>query len=96
VLEGAVGGFWTAHKTACTANLRVGSLTGPCFFPTGDHAGNSRYVGAEIDVGLRYTILPGLTWTPRFGWAFLGDALAANNRQVRDIWTFVNRIIYTF
>jgi hypothetical protein len=28
ILEGAVGGFWTAEKTAYGANFRVGSLTG--------------------------------------------------------------------
>jgi hypothetical protein len=96
VLEGAVGGFWTAQKTACLAVARVGSVTGPCVDQVINFTGNSRYAGTEIDVGLRYTILPGLTWTPQFGRAFLGDAFATNNRRVQDVWTFVNRIIYTF
>jgi hypothetical protein len=96
VLEGAIGGFWTAEKTACWANLRDGSVTGPCLTPLVNFTDNSRYAGAEIDVGLRYTILPGITWTPRFGWAFLGDAFQVQNRQVQDAWIFVNRVIYTF
>jgi hypothetical protein len=62
--------------------------------------GDSKFVGVEVDVGLRYTILPGLTWTPRFGWAFMGgtfgDAFGANNRKPQDAWTVANRLIYTF
>jgi hypothetical protein len=103
ILEGAAGGFWTAEKTACPANLRVGSLSGPCGTPlnsSGEPAlnftGNSRFVGWEIDVGLRYTIMPGLTWTPRVGYADYGDATSANNRQAMDAWIFVNRMIYIF
>ncbi len=96
MLEGAVGTFWTAEKTSCPALARVRSVTGPCAVPPLDLTGNSRYAGTEIDVGLRYTILPGLTWTPRFGWAFLGDAWQVQHSSVRDAWTFVNRVIYTF
>jgi hypothetical protein len=106
VLEGAVGAFWTVAKTACPAVFRVGSLSGPCAAPGSplnavgqpifNLTGNSRYAGTEIDAGLRYTILPGLTWTPRFGWAFLGDAFAINNRRVLDAWAFANRMIYVF
>ena len=33
ILEGAVGGFWTAEKTGCPANFRLGSLSGPCTGP---------------------------------------------------------------
>jgi hypothetical protein len=96
ILEGAIGGFWTAEKTGCSALFRVGSLTGPCAVPPLDFTGDSRYAGTEIDVGLRYTIMPGLTWTPRFGWAFLGDAWQIQNRNVQDSYTFVNRVIYIF
>jgi hypothetical protein len=106
VLEGAIGAFWTVAKTACPAVFREGSLSGPCTAPGSfinasgepelNFTGNSRYAGMEIDAGVRYTVLPGLTWTPRFGWAFLGDAFATNDRRVRDAWTFVNRVIYTF
>jgi hypothetical protein len=96
VLEGSIGGFWTAEKTACPAVLRVGSVTGPCAVPPLDFTGGSRYTGTEIDVGLRYAILPGLFWTPRFGWAFLGDAWKTQDRRVQDAWTFANRIIYVF
>ncbi len=106
VLEGAVGGFWTAEKTACPATFRVGSLTGPCTGPGSprnssgqpslNFTGNSRFVGWEIDVGLRYTIMPGLTWTPRVGYADYGDATSANNRKAMDAWTFSNRMIYIF
>jgi hypothetical protein len=96
VLEGSVGGFWTAAKTACPAVFRVGSMTGPCALPPLDFSGDSRYAGTEIDVGLRYAVLPGLFWTPRFGWAFLGDAWQVQDRSVQDAWTFVNRLIYVF
>jgi hypothetical protein len=96
VLEGSVGGFWTAERTACPALFRLGSVTGPCAVPPLDFTGNSRYAGAEIDAGLRYTILPGLIWTPRFGWAFLGDAWQTQDRSVQDAWTFSNRIVYVF
>jgi hypothetical protein len=96
VLEGSIGGFWTAEKTACPALLRVGSLSGPCAVPPLDFTGNSRYAGTEIDVGLRYAILPGLYWTPRFGWAFMGDAWKVQDRSVQDAWTLANRIIYVF
>jgi hypothetical protein len=96
VLEGSIGGFWTAEKTACPAVLRVGSMTGPCIVPPLDFTGGSHYAGTEIDVGLRYSILPGLFWTPRFGWAFLGDAWKTQNRSVQDAWTLANRVIYVF
>jgi hypothetical protein len=96
VLEGSVGGFWTAERTACPAVLRVGAVTGPCAVSPLDFTGNSRYAGTEIDIGLRYSILPGLFWTPRFGWAFLGDAWQIQDRDVQDAWTFANRVIYIF
>jgi hypothetical protein len=103
ILEGAVGGFWTAEKTGCPAALRVGSLSGTCGGPrnsSGEPAlnftGDSRFVGWEIDVGFRYSILPGLTWTPRIGYADYGDAVSANNRKAMDAWTFSNRMIYIF
>jgi hypothetical protein len=106
ILEGAAGGFWTAEKTGCPANFRLGSLTGPCTGPnspsnsSGEPAlnftGDSRFVGWEVDVGLRYTIMPGLTWTPRLGYADYGDAFSANNRNALDAWVFVNRMIYIF
>jgi hypothetical protein len=84
VLEGAVGAFWTVEKAACPTLFRDGSVTGPCIEPIADFTGNSRYTGAEIDVGLRYSNLPGLTWTPRFGWAFLGNVFQIQHRGVRD------------
>ncbi|MGH8070326.1 MAG: hypothetical protein ACRERE_34835 [Candidatus Entotheonellia bacterium] len=106
ILEGAVGGFWTAEKTGCPANFRLGSLSGPCTGPnsprnsSGEPAlnftGNSRFMGWEIDAGLRYTIMPGLTWTPRIGYADYGDAFSANNRKATDAWIVVNRMIYIF
>jgi hypothetical protein len=106
ILEGAVGGFWTAKKTGCPANFRLGSLSGPCTGPnsprnsSGEPAlnftGNSRFVGWEIDAGLRHTILPGLTWTPRVGYADYGDAFSTNNRKAMDSWVLVNRMIYIF
>jgi len=106
ILEGAAGGFWTAEKTGCPANFRLGSLSGPCTGPnsprnsSGEPAlnftGDSRFVGWEIDAGLRYTIMPGLTWTPRVGYADYGSAFDINNRKAQDAWVVVNRVIYIF
>jgi Porin subfamily len=103
ILEGAVGGFWTAKKTACPANLRVGSLTGPCGGPLNasgepiyNFTGNSRFMGWEVAAGFRYTILPGLTWTPRLAYADYGDAVAMNNRSPLGAWSFSNRMVYIF
>jgi hypothetical protein len=106
ILEGAAGGFWTAEKTACPAVFRVGSTSGPCTGPgsprnsSGEPAlnftGNSRFVGWEVDVGLRYSIMPGLTWTPRIGYADYGDATSANDRKATDAWVVINRMIYIF
>ena len=53
-------------------------------------------MGWEVDVGLRYTLMPGLTWTPRIGYADYGDAFAANNRKTMDAWIFINRMVYIF
>jgi hypothetical protein len=106
ILEGAAGGFWTAEKTGCPANFRLGSLSGPCTGPnsprnsSGEPAlnftGDSRFMGWEIDAGVRYSIMPGLTWTPRVGYANYGDAFSANGRKAMDAWTVVNRMIYIF
>jgi hypothetical protein len=93
ILEGAAGGAWTAEKTGCPAVLRLGSLSGPCTAPGSplngsrepalNFTGNSRFYGWEIDAGIRHAIMPGLTWTPRLGYADYGDATAANNRSPR-------------
>jgi hypothetical protein len=103
ILEGAAGGFWTAEKTACPAVLRVGSITGACGGPRNpsgepiyNFTGNSRFLGWEVAGGWRYTIMPGLTWTPRLAYADYGDATAANNRSPRGAWSFSNRVIYIF
>jgi hypothetical protein len=107
VLTGAAGGFWTAEKTGCPATFRVGSTSGPCTgpgvtrtVPTNDPAlnftGDSRFVGWEVNAGLRYTIMPGLTWTPLLAYADYGSALDINNRKAMDAWAFVNRMIYIF
>jgi hypothetical protein len=107
ILEGAAGGFWSAERTGCPATFRVGSLTGPCTGPgvprtgqTGQPAlnftGDSRFVGWEVDIGLRYTIMPGLTWTPRLGYADYGSALDINDRKAQDAWVVVNRMVYIF
>jgi hypothetical protein len=107
VLEGAAGAVWTAEKTGCPANFREGSITGPCTFsgvprtiPRNESAfnftGDSRFVGWEVDVGFRYTIMPGLTWTPRIGYADFGGALDQNDRKAMDAWMFTNRMIYLF
>lgn len=106
IVVGAAGGFWTAEKTGCPATFRVGSTSGPCTGPgapinsSGEPAfnftGNSSFVGWEVNTGLRYTIMPGLTWTPLLAYADYGSALDANNRKAMDAWAFVNRMIYVF
>jgi len=42
------------------------------------------------------SMMPGLSWQTRFGWAFLGDAFQIENRNVQDAWVFVNRLLYSF
>jgi hypothetical protein len=106
ILVGSAGGFWTAEKTACPAKFRLGSLSGPCTAPgsplnsTGDPAlnftGDSRFAGWEVNTGLRYTIMPGLTWTPLLSYGNYGDALATNDRSPLDAWAVINRMIYIF
>jgi hypothetical protein len=106
ILLGAAGGFWTADKTGCPAVFRVGSTSGPCTGPgsplnsSGQPAfnftGNSNFVGWEVNAGLRYIIMPGLTWTPLLAYADYGSALDANDRKAMDAWAFVNRMIYIF
>jgi hypothetical protein len=101
VVEGAAGGFWTPHVPRCPASIRTatGACGGPLTSagtPALNFTGNSTYAGTEVAAGLRYTIMPGLTYTPRFAWAFLGDAWNTNNRNASDAWAFVNRIIYVF
>jgi hypothetical protein len=109
ILEGAAGGFWSAKKTGCPAVLRQGSLSGRCGAaddddvnqprtgrPVYNFTGNSRYLGWEVAAGVRYTILPGLTWTPRLAYADYGKGLDQNNRQAGNAWYFTNRMIYTF
>jgi hypothetical protein len=101
ILEGSAGGFWTAKRTSCPANLLT--ATGACGGPLNssgepiyNFTGNSRFLGWEIDAGFRYTIMPGLTWTPRMGYANYGDAYSANNRNAQGAWSFSNRVIYIF
>jgi hypothetical protein len=96
VLEGAVGGFWTAEKTACSARFRIGSVRGPCALPALDFTGNSRYAGTEVDVGLRFTILSGSFWHRGLVGPFWAMPWQVEDRNVQDAWTFANRLIYVF
>jgi len=111
VLVGSAGGFWTAEKTGCPAVFRVGTTPETCAGPgspqtgaTGapnrrralNFTGDSRFVGWELNAGLRYTIMPGLTWTPLLAYADYGSALDTNDRKAMDAWAFVNRLIYIF
>jgi opacity protein-like surface antigen len=108
ILEGAAGGFWSAKKTGCPAVLRVGSLSGRCGAannddvntPSGDpvynFTSNSRYLGWEVAGGVRYTIMPGLTWTPRLAYADYGKGLDQNNRKATNAWVLANRMVYIF
>jgi hypothetical protein len=109
-LEGAVGSFWSAQKTACPAVLRTGSINGPCTernvtggslnspygTPIYNFTGNSSFIGWEVDVGYRYSIMPGLTLLTRFGFAAQNDAMAANNRNAQPAFSFSNRLSYIF
>jgi hypothetical protein len=102
VLEGSAGGMWTARKTGCPAVLRV-IATGACGGPLNssgepiyNFTGNSSFLGWEVGAGVRYTIMPGLTWTPRLAYAGYNDAFNANNRQALGAWFFTNRLIYIF
>jgi hypothetical protein len=70
--------------------------TGSTGEPALNFTGNSRFLGWEIDVGLRYTIMPGLTWTPRIAYAEYGDAVEINDRKPGNVWVVNNRIIYIF
>jgi len=102
-LEMAAGAFWTAGMpTSCPAVLRS-VTTGACGSPNNssgqpiyNFTGQSNFIGWEVDAGFRYSIMPGLTWTPRVGYASYDDALAANNRSSQGAWTFSNRMIYIF
>jgi hypothetical protein len=102
ILEGAAGGFWTAKRTSCPAVLRsvtTGACGGPLNSsgePIYNFTGNSSFLGWEVAAGVRYTILPGLTWTPRLAYADYGDAYSANNRKAQGAWSFSNRMIYIF
>jgi hypothetical protein len=57
---------------------------------------NSRYLGWEVAAGARYTIMPGLTWTPRVAYADYGKGMDQNDRKAGNAWVFVNRVIYIF
>jgi hypothetical protein len=94
--------MWTAGApTRCPAVLRT--ATGACGGPLNssgepiyNFTGGSTFLGWEIATGIRYTIMPGLTWTPRFAFANYSDAYSANNRTAQPAFFFANRLIYTF
>jgi len=108
ILEGAAGGFWSDKRTGCPAVHRVGSLSGRCGSaanedintpegrPVYNFTANSRYLGWEVAGGVRYTIMPGLTWTPRLAYADYGKGMNQNNRSASNAWVLANRIIYIF
>jgi hypothetical protein len=94
VVEGAGGLFWTAGApTRCPAVLRS-ATAGACGGPL--NSGGSSFLGWEVAAGVRYTIMPGLTWTPRFAFANYSDAFSANNRTAQPAFFFANRLIYVF
>jgi hypothetical protein len=105
-LEGAAGGFWTAKTPGCPAQFQVAAPAPPCTGtgvprnasgePSLNFTGASKFVGWEVAAGVRYTILPGLTWTPRLAFADYGDATATNDRKPGTAWSFSNRMIYIF
>ena len=88
--EGSIAGPCTARSESCAAV--------PTFKdePRFNFTGNSRFLGWEVAAGMRYTIMPGLTWTPRLAYADFGSALNQNNRKAMDAWLFANRMIYIF
>jgi hypothetical protein len=101
VIEGAAGGVWTDKKPGCPAVVQTaagacGGALNSAGQPLFNFTGDSRFVGWEIDAGVRYTIMPGLTWTPRMGYADYGNATATNNRKATDAWVVINRMIYIF
>jgi hypothetical protein len=103
ILEGALGGFWTAETPGCPANHRIGSITGPCGGPlnssgepTLNFTGDSKFVGWEINSGFRYTVMPGLIWMTKLSFADYGGAFDINNRNATNAWAFANRLIYLF
>jgi hypothetical protein len=103
ILEGAAGMMWTAGApTRCPAVLRsltTGACGGPLNSsgePIYNFTGGSTFLGWEIATGVRYTIMPGLTWSPRFAVADYGGAYSANNRNAQPAWFFANRLIYVF
>jgi hypothetical protein len=101
IIEGAAGGVWTDKKPGCPAVVQTaaGACGGPLNSsgqPLFNFTGDSRFVGWEVDAGVRYTIMPGLTWTPRMGYADYGNATATNNRKATDAWVVINRLIYIY
>jgi len=64
--------------------------------PVYNFTANSRYLGWEVAAGARYTIMPGLTWTPRLAYADYGKGMDQNNRKAGNAWVLVNRVIYIF
>ena len=94
ILEAAAGGMWMAGMpTACRAVS--GTATGACGGPNNArgsrrHTAGSNFRGWEVDAGLRYSIMPGLTWTLCFGYADYGGATSANNqlRKYRELNLF--------
>jgi hypothetical protein len=111
VLRGAVGAYWTAEKTACPAVFRRTRTTAQdprgfdCLGGTAaqqtvgrlmDYTGDSRYMATALDVGTRYSIMPGLLWSTNFSYAFLGDALKISTRNVQDTWLLANQVLYAF
>jgi hypothetical protein len=106
IVEGAAGAFWSTQKPGCPVVHRQGSIGGPCTAndspetflgePRLNFTGGSKFLGWEVAAGVRYTIMPGLTWTPRLSYSNYGDAFNQNGRNAMDAWIFANRIIYTF
>jgi hypothetical protein len=111
VLRGAVGAYWTAEKTACPAVFRRTRTTAQdprgfdCLGGTAaqqtvgrlmDYTGDSRYMATAVDVGTRYSIMPGLLWSTNFSYGFLGDALKISTRNVQDTWLLANQVLYAF
>jgi hypothetical protein len=61
-----------------------------------DYTGDSRYMATALDVGTRYSIMPGLLWATNFSYGFLGDALKIGTRNVQDTWLLANQVLYAF
>ena len=98
---------WT-HKAVDTdaiATSKTASYaTAPCVSNSAGCGGDSRYIGAELDLGITYRFAPGLTFDLVGGWLFAGSALDTTlvrngvivKEDAHDAQILSARLRYTF